>query len=160
MKQSLKLVAVIFSCLGSAVVAQSSGISLGGSKHDATLPVEITADTLSVDQSSNSASFSGNARVGQGELRLGADQIAVRYDQSGGQISSVTAAGNVVFTNGVDMAEAANAVYDVATGGLVMTGNVLLVQGQTAISGDRMVLNILDNTARVSGNVKTVLTPK
>jgi len=160
MKQSLKTFAIIFSCIGTISAAQSGGISLGGGKHDTSLPVEITADTLSVDQSSNSASFSGNAKVGQGELRLGADQISVRYDQTGGQISSVTAKGNVVFTNGIDMAEAAQAVYDVASGGLIMTGNVLLVQGATAISGDRMDLNILANTAKVTGNVKTVLTPK
>jgi lipopolysaccharide export system protein LptA len=160
MKQSLKIIAIMFSCLGSAAIAQSGGISLSGGNHDAALPVEITADTLSVDQSSNSASFSGNARVGQGDLRLGADQITVRYDQTGGKIASVTATGNVVFTNGVDMAEAASAVYDVTAGGMVMTGNVLLVQGNTAISGDKMLLNILSNTAKISGNVKTVLTPK
>ena len=91
---------------------------------------------------------------------MGADQIAVRYDQTGGQIASVTATGNVVFTNGIDMAEAANAIYDVAAGGLIMTGNVLLVQGKTAISGDRLVLNVLANTAKITGNVKTILTPK
>jgi len=140
--------------------AQSAGITLSGAKHDATLPVEITAENLSVDQASNTASFAGNARVGQGALRLGADRITVKYDQTGGQIASVTATGNVVFTNGTDMAEASNAVYDVTFGGLVMTGNVLLVQGQTAISGDRLDLNVLANTAKVTGNVKTVLTPK
>jgi lipopolysaccharide export system protein LptA len=160
MKQSLKIIAVIATCLGAAAGAQSSGITLGGGKHDATLPVEITADTLSVDQSSNSASFAGNARVGQGQLRLGADKITVLYDQTGGKIASVTATGNVVFTNGVDMAEARNAVYNVTAGGLIMKGNVLLVQGNTAISGDEMVFNVLANTAKVTGNVKTVLNPK
>lgn len=159
MIQSLKIIATALICLGSSAISQTSGFALSGGKHDATLPVEITADSLSVDQSSNTASFSGNARVGQGDLRLGADQISVNYDQSGGQIASVQASGNVVFTNGVDMAEAENAVYDVTVGGLVMTGNVLLVQGKTAISGDRLDLNILNNTAKVTGNVKTVLTP-
>jgi lipopolysaccharide export system protein LptA len=159
MKQSLIIIATALMCFGTVAISQTSGIILNGSEHDTTLPVEITADSLSVDQSSNTANFSGNARVGQGSLRLGADQITVNYDQAGGQIASVQATGSVVFTNGVDMAEAANAVYNVAGGGLVMTGNVLLVQGATAISGDRLDLNILANTAKVTGNVKTVLTP-
>jgi len=145
---------------GGAISAQGASFTLAGGAHDTTLPVEVTADSLSIDQSSNSATFDGTARVGQGTLRLGADQIVVSYNQEGSAISSVQATGNVVFTNGVDMAESGSARYDVTSGQLVMKGNVLLVQGNTAISGNQLNLNILANTAKVTGNVKTVLTPK
>jgi len=107
---------------GGAISAQGASFTLAGGAHDTTLPVEVTADSLSIDQSSNSATFDGTARVGQGTLRLGADQIVVSYNQEGSAISSVQATG--------------------------------------AISGNQLNLNILANTAKVTGNVKTVLTPK
>jgi lipopolysaccharide export system protein LptA len=160
MKFGLKSITLILVCAGMTALAQTSGLSLGGGNHDTSLPVEVTADSLSVDQASNAATFEGTARVGQGSLRLGADKIVVNYDQVGGQIVSVQATGNVVFTNGVDMAEAGTAIYRVSSGLLSMSGNVLLVQGTSAISGDQLDLNILANSAKVTGNVKTVLAPK
>jgi lipopolysaccharide export system protein LptA len=160
MKLGSKIVVLALIGFAAPMFAQSAGITLTGGKHDTTLPVEVTADSLALDQSSGSATFEGTARVGQGSLRLGADKIVVNYDQNGSAIASVQATGNVVFTNGVDMAEAGSASYIVSSGMLIMKGNVLLVQGATAISGDRMDLNILANTAKVSGSVKTVLTPK
>tara|TARA_R110002094_G_scaffold10677_11_gene20566 strand:+ start:311 stop:793 length:483 start_codon:yes stop_codon:yes gene_type:complete len=160
MKLSSKTFAIALICIGAPLWAQQTTLSLAGGVHDTTLPVEVTADSLSLDQGSLSATFEGTARVGQGSLRLGADKIIINYNKAGGDINSVHALGNVVFTNGVDMAEAGNATYVVSTGQLVMTDRVLLVQGATAISGNRLDLDVLANTAKVSGNVKTVLTPK
>jgi len=157
-RSTLLSIALIVS--GGAVSAQGASFTLSGGTHDTSLPVEVTADSLSIDQGSNSATFDGTARVGQGTLRLGADQIVVRYNQDGSAIASVQASGNVVFTNGTDIAEAGTARYDVSSGQLIMQGKVLLVQGNTAISGNQLNLNILKNTAQVTGNVKTVLTPK
>lgn len=152
--------AIIFSILIPSIAwAQGASFSLGGSAHDNSLPVEVTADNLSVDQASSSAKFSGNARVGQGDLRLGADEITVNYNQDTSEIASVTAQGSVVFTNGVDSAESANAKFDVEAGVLVMNGNVLLLQGKNAFTGDSLSLDIIKSTANLSGNVKTVLAP-
>lgn len=160
MKRCLIIFLMVLMCTGSVSHAQVAGLKLSGANHDTSLPVEVTADSLSVDQSSNTATFEGAARVGQGALRLGADKITVKYDQTGGEIVSVQAIGNVVFTNGVDMAEAGNAIYSVSSGLLSMSGDVLLVQGNSAISGDKLDLNVLANSAKVTGNVKTVLVPK
>lgn len=160
MKLGTKIFAMACICAATTAFAQGASLSLSGGNHDTSLPVEVTADSLSLDQSSSTATFEGTARVGQGAVRLAADKIVVKYDQAGSAIASVQAIGNVVFTNGVDMAEAANATYQVSSGALVMKGSVLLVQGNTAISGNQLNLNVLANTAKITGNVKTVLTPK
>ena len=141
------------------VFAQNASLSLSGANHDINLPVEITANNLTINQSSNSAIFEGTAYVGQGSLRLSADKIVVRYNQDTGKVTSVEATGKVVFTNGEDIAEAESAIYKIDSGLLSMSGNVLLVQGKSTISGNYLDMDILKNIANLSGNVKTTLAP-
>ena len=159
--RALKIVkaSLMVACLASPLLGQGSGIALSTGAHDASLPVEITADSLTVQQSTNSAEFLGNARVAQGDLRFGADKITVFYDTEGQAVSQIQANGNVVFTNGAESAEARNATYTVASGAIILSGDVLLLQGPNAISGDQLRLDLTSSRAFVSGNVKTVLVP-
>ena len=55
-----------------AALAQDAAISFGGLKQDTSLPVEVKADSLAVNQADGSATFTGNVLVGQGEMRLSA----------------------------------------------------------------------------------------
>ena len=159
MKIYLKLFTLGLLLLSPKVFAKNASLSLSGANHDINLPVEITANNLSINQSSNSATFEGTAYVGQGSLRLSADKIVVRYNQDTGKVTSVEATGKVVFTNGEDIAEAESAIYKIDSGLLSMSGNVLLVQGKSTISGNYLDMDILKNIANLSGNVKTTLAP-
>jgi lipopolysaccharide export system protein LptA len=154
----MKLSLVLF-WASSASWAQGTSVDLLGSSYDNSLPVEVTADKLAVDQASSAATFEGNARVGQGDMRLEADSIRVEYLAEGG-VSKVEAIGNVTFTNGAESAEAQSAVYLVGEARITMSGGVLLIQGPNAISGDRLLLDLTTNQGVVEGNVKTVFTPK
>lgn len=159
MKIYFKLIILGLLILSTKAFAQNASLSLSGASHDINLPVEITANSLSINQSSNSATFEGTAYVGQGSLRLSADKIVVSYNQDTGKVTSIEATGKVVFTNGEDIAEAENAVYKIDNGILKMTGSVLLIQGKTTISGNYLDMDILRNIANLSGNVKTTLAP-
>ena len=159
MKNYLNLITLGLLLLSPKVFAQNASLSLSGANHDITLPVEITANNLSINQSSNSAIFEGTAYVGQGSLRLSADKIVVSYNQDSGKVTSIEATGKVVFTNGEAVAEAESAIYKINSGLLSMSGNVLLVQGKSIISGNYLDMNILKNIANLSGNVKTTLAP-
>ncbi|MDC1292136.1 hypothetical protein N8Y37_01280 [Amylibacter sp.] len=159
MKIYLKLFILGLLLLSPKVFAQNASLSLSGANHDINLPVEITANNLSINQSSNSAIFEGTAYVGQGSLRLSADKIVVNYNQDTGKVTSVEATGKVIFTNGEDIAEAESAIYKIDSGLLSMSGNVLLVQGKSTISGNYLDMDILKNIATLSGNVKTTLAP-
>lgn len=139
--------------------AQTASIAFGTIKADPTLPVEVTADALEVNQTDGSAQFQGNVLVIQGVMRLSADKILVTYKPEQKGIERLEAIGNVILVNGPDAAEAERAEYTIDSGTVVMTGNVLLSQGNSTLASNRMVVNLNDGTAQMSGRVKTILNP-
>lgn len=148
--------------------AQESG-PFGGFKHDNSAPIEITSDALEVRQAENLAIFSGAVEAGQGTLRLTADVLNVYYDTEGqsdgetGAIRRMTAEGNVFLSNGTETAEGEAAEYDVVSGMMRMSGDVVLTQGRNAIAGDVLVIDMNEGTGRVEGRtggrVRSVFTP-
>lgn len=140
-------------------LAQTTEVAFGTIKADPTLPVEVTADTLDVDQTSGSAEFKGNVLVGQGEMRLSAQRVLVIYDEEASAIERLEATGDVVLVSGPDAAEADKAEYTIDTGVIVMTGDVLLTQGANALTSDKMTVNLTTGTAQMVGRVKTILNP-
>ncbi len=152
---------IALAIFGAPIDAQTADVPFGGLAHDSSLPVEITADTLNVDQSNAKATFLGNVIVGQGTLRLGAERIDVIYGAAGqtGTVETMTASGKVTLSNGSEAAESARAIYTVADGSVVMEGDVLLSQGQNAISGQRLRIDLNAGTARMEGRVKTIFQP-
>lgn len=148
-----------------ALAAQGAGgIPFGtGVEHDPALPVEITSDSLSVDQAAGTAHFRGSVVVGQGELRLAADEVEVFYADGdapgGGAVERIRASGAVTVTNGAEAAEAEEAVYRVTEGMIEMTGAVVLTQGRNAISGDRLTIDLDGSLANMEGRVQTIVVP-
>ena len=139
----------------SPAMAQTS-INLGAVSADPNAPVEITADTLSVNQNTGSAVFNGNVVLGQGGLRLSAGRVQVFYNDASGDISRLSAAGGVTFVTETEAAEAAAAEYNLDAGTLVLSGDVLLTQGASAISANRMTINLSTGAAQMDGNVRTI----
>ncbi|NNE81377.1 MAG: lipopolysaccharide transport periplasmic protein LptA [Silicimonas sp.] len=142
--------------------AQSANIALGSVEFDRAQPVEVTADELSVDQSSGQAIFNGNVLVVQGEVRLSAAKVTVEYAQSDGAPSGIerlVATGGVTFVTSNDAVESREAAYSVADGTVVLSGDVLLTQGANAIAGDRLVLDLNSGTGKMEGRVRTVFDP-
>ena len=162
----MRILNMIFALLlvASAAQAQGAQVAFGGLQHDSSLPIEISADQLSIDQADGSAMFVGNVMIGQGEMRLSAGKVRVEYSapdgQATGQISRLLASGGVTLVNGNEAAEAQEAEYSVETGVIVLRGNVILTQGANALSADRMVVNLNTGQANLEGRVKTILQPQ
>lgn len=155
------LTALCLSAAGTTVSAQSAEVAFSGATHDSSLPVEITSDQLTVDQSNGQAVFSGDVLIGQGTLRLAAAQVEVIYTAEGnGDISRLIATGGVTMVNDGEAVEADMAEYDIPAATVILTGNVLLTQGNNALSGQRMVIDLNTGTGRIDGRVKTILTPE
>lgn len=140
-----------------AGTAQGLQLGFGKSEQDTGLPVEVTAESLSVNQSDGSAVFEGKVDISQGDMRMTADQVNVHYTDDNQAIERLVATGNVLLVQGTDAAEADEAVYSIESGNVVMTGNVTVLQAATTISADKMILNLNNNTAQLVGRVKTVL---
>lgn len=143
--------------LVSSMVHAQTNIALGGFTADTNAPIEITADSLSVDQDTGAAKFSGNVFIGQGALKLSAEHVEVVYSAEDNEISRLAATGSVTFVTETEAVEADSAEYNLEIGTLVLIGNVLLTQGPSAISAQRMELDLNSGNAKLSGEVKTIL---
>lgn len=151
----------LFGMIGpGAALAQNANVSFNAPAVEQSAPVEVTADELSVDQNKGTATFAGNVVVGQGQMRLSANEITVNYlvenGAATGAIERLVATGDVTLANGAEAAEAQKAVYVIGTGEVVMTGQVLLTQGPSGLSGEKLIVDLRTGTGRISGRVRTV----
>ena len=144
-------------CFFAGAAPGQTNIDLGGMQVDTSAAIEVTADSLAVDQDTGSAVFQGNVVIGQGELRLSAGTVEIIYVAQTNDIARLVAAGGVTFTTATEAAEAQNADYNIETGLLTLSGDVLLTQGASAISAETMTINVADGTAEMQGRVRTVL---
>lgn len=148
---------LMLSLWAGAVLAQGTSVAFGTLAQDTDLPVEVTADNLSVDQETGIAIFTGNVLIAQGEMRLSAPRVLVVYLEDQRGIERMEATGGVTLVSGPDAAESERADYNIEEGVIVMTGNVLLDQGPNVLSSDRMTVQLDDGTAQMAGRVKTII---
>lgn len=156
LRNLLSLVLVLW---GQLAVAQGASIALGTGAFDSSQPVEVTADSLSVNQTDGRAVFDGNVLVVQGDLRLSAGRVTVEYAQDNGTPSGIArllASGGVTFVTASDAAEAREATYSVAAGKVRLSGDVLLTQGASAIAGDTLSIDLASGNGTMEGRVRTV----
>ena len=154
------IVASLCAALAGPVASQGTNIAFGNLKQDSGAPVEVSADTMDINQTTGSAVLAGNVLIGQGEMRISAASVSILYNSDHSRIARLQASGGVTLVSGEDAAEAAEADYNVASGIILLSGNVLLVQGTTAITADKMRVDTNAGTAKMEGRVKTVLNVK
>lgn len=152
--------AMLIALIVPASAALAQQIAFGGIRGDSTAPVEITADNLTVDQSTGIATFSGNVLIGQGDMRLSAGQVLVEYGETNSDISELRASGGVTLVSATEAAEAREAVYTLGTSTIVLTGDVLLTQGKNVMAGQSLTVNLTTGTGTMAGRVRTVLQPR
>ena len=127
-------------------------------------PIEITADTLDVDQEKKTATFDGNVDALQGDIRMKAKRITVFYDGTaeaapasdsapaeapaadtgmpgGGKIRKMVVSGPVHVSSPQETASGDNAVYDVDAARVTLLGNVILTRGPNIIRGSKLTIN-------------------
>lgn len=153
------IVGMITLIAGNAM-AQGAQVPFAGLNMSGDTTVEVTADTLGVDQASGKAVFSSNVVIGIQDMRLTADKVEVVYSSDStegtGAISSLYATGHVVFSNGIEAAEGDEARLDLETNTIVMTGNVILTQGGNALSSQKLRIDLNAGTALLEGRVQTI----
>lgn len=145
--------------LSPSVLAQEATIAFGALEQDTNLPVEVAADQLSVNNADGTAIFSGNVVVTQGQMTLAAAEVLVKYAADGKSVDQLIATGGVKITNLADAAQGNEAVYTVATGMIELSGDVLLSQGSSSLTGQKLTINLKDGTGIMSGRVTTTFVP-
>jgi lipopolysaccharide export system protein LptA len=162
--------AAAFGPLGPAFGQENNGLA----GHDSRQPIEITSDTLTVEQPKQLATFTGNVDAVQGDMKLRADRLLVHYARNGGNgqaggggnqtggadpannsIRMIEAFGRVVITSPAESAQGSQGVYDVVAGTMQLTGNVILTRGENVIRGDRLDMDLNTGLSKVSGGKKS-----
>ena len=132
---------------------------------DASLPIEIAADSLEIQQESNTAIFTGQVDAVQGDLHLRADHLQVFYHAGGnGQgmtsaggtqqsgISRLDAKGNVFLSSPGETAQGDSGIYDVDNRTIELLGNVVLTSGKTVLRGTRLVMDLNVGKSRIESS--------
>lgn len=162
----LKLFAALW-----VLVCAAPALAQGIADHDASLPIDIEADRLEVQQANESAIFFGNVDVQQGNLDLKSDQLEVFYALEGNGASAqavkrIVAKGNVFITSPEETAQGDEGVYSLTDETLVLTGNVVLTRGDNVIRGGRLDIDLAASVATMraaenqsNGRVRALFVP-
>jgi lipopolysaccharide export system protein LptA len=129
--------------LGVAAQAQIAPSSNG--------PIDITADNGTLVNSTCEATWSGAAEALQGNSRLRANVIKAYLKKKPpsaanqtdcGATERIEADGNVFYVTPDQVAHGDHAVYTADADQIVMTGNVIVVQGKNVVRGDKMTIHV------------------
>jgi len=142
-----------------SALAQGFGVSFNGLSQNTEEPVEVAAERLTVDQDNGDAIFTGDVVIGQGDMRMAAQEVKVFYTEEGG-VSRMFATGGVTLVTAEEEMEAAEVEYLLDDDIMVLSGNVLFVQGRTSLSADRMRIDIATNSGVLEGRVRSVIQPE
>jgi len=108
----------------------------------------------------NTVTLRGRAELVQGDNRLRADTVS-GLNQTGE--SRIEASGNVYFVTPDQTIRGDRAVYTTADDMIVVTGDVILTQGQNVLTGSRLTYNVRTQTARIEaggeGRIRGVFYP-
>lgn len=153
-RSTVMMAAVLCALGGTAARAQI----VTGSKD----PIDITADQAEVVQSKCTATWRGSAEAVQGDARLRADAITVYSAPKGvgadgqaacGGTQRIVAEGHVYYVTPQQNARGDHAVYTTASDLIVLTGNVIVVQGNDVARGDKLTIQVSTKVATMESGV-------
>lgn len=126
--------------------------------------VDISADSLEIEQAKGTAMFAGNVEVNHKDMTLKAEKLRVFYAKSGKTdetkkenegVERIVAENNVVLRNTAQdiTVSGTKAVYDVDPQTIVVTGNdgVLMVRGGATLKGNKLVYDMATGKADLQG---------
>lgn len=161
-----------FACLAGLALlmtgAASAQLDSGGG------PIQVSAENSEVREKQKEVIVSGNVDIVQGEARLRADRVTLNYTGTGdsersagigggfGDVSSMTAVGEVFYVTPDLKARADRGVYDAASETIIMTGEVVLARGEDVAVGCELNLNIPQGQTTLTGcdgRVRIVIMP-
>ncbi len=144
-------------------------------------PIDVTADRLEMVDSQHLAIWRGNVEAVQDGSRLVADVLNVYYQsttgpdakapakpaapkpvapgstasigQSWGDLRQLVADGHVFFVSTNQTARGNHAVYEAEPDTITMTGDVVVVQGDNVVKGDKAIIQVKTGHADIVSNV-------
>ena len=142
----LALLTVLWSASASAQLAPGNG------------PIDMSADELELIDAQHIAIWRGAVDALQGTNRMRANQVKLIFSgrssanagaasagapgKNWGDVQRMEAEGDVFFVSPQQRARGDHALYSLDTGDLVMTGDVVVAQGDSVVKGDKLIIEV------------------
>lgn len=149
---------------GAALLASGGGAAVAQIARDGG-PIAMGADRLEVIEAEGVQVWSGRAEAIQGENRLRANVIRAFHARRGGpsapndppgaglrgDIERMVATGDVYFVTPTQVVRGDEATYTRSTDTIVVTGDVILTQGENVLTGSRLTVQVSSGRATMDG---------
>lgn len=167
----LAQVFAIVSLAGAALAAGTAQAQLAAGKG----PIDVTADQLEMVDAQHLAIWRGNVEAVQNGSRMVSDVLNVYFQGKSsapkpvqtvnpraggvasvgsdwGAVDHLIADGHVFFVSDTQSARGDHAVYELTPDTITITGDVVVVQGDNVIKGDKVVIQVKTGHADIISN--------
>ena len=110
-------------------------------------PIYITADWMEVDQKQNTITYKGRVLAIQNDMTMRSETLTAYYDPEMKQMKQIVAEGRVNATQGTRVATGNKAVFDDQSKTVTLTGSPVMRQGNSQVSGAKVVYYIEQDKA-------------
>jgi lipopolysaccharide export system protein LptA len=114
-------------------------------------PIYITSDWMEVDQKKNTITYKGRVVTIQSEMTMRSETLTAVYDPEMKQIRQIIAEGKVNAVQGTRMATGDKAIFDEKAKTVTLTGNPVMRQGNSQVTGSRIIYYIDQDRAVAEG---------
>jgi len=120
-------------------------------------PILVTSDRMEVDRKKNTITYRGRVVAVQADMTMRSETLTVHYNNSDmKQLREVIAEGKVHVSQGDRVAVGAKAVFNGSDQTITLTGDPVVRQGNSQISGNRITFFIEQDRAVVEGGSQRV----
>ena len=117
-------------------------------------PIYITSDWMEVDQKKNTITYKGRVVTIQADMTMRSETLTAYYDPEMKQMKQIVAEGKVNATQGNRVATGEKAVFDDKAKTVTLTGNPVMRQGNSQVSGIRVIYFMEQDRAVAEGDDK------
>jgi len=141
----------------SAAMAQNLG-------PDPNAPLELGADSQTVQNGSCTSVLTGHVQITQGHARVVGQTVKVYLTKKGnacGQVDRIDVDKDVFYVTPDGTVRADHANYDVQNNKVVFTGSVILVRGKDDVAtGSKLTVDLKTNDSVMEGPVRALIVPQ
>ncbi len=117
-------------------------------------PIYITSDWMEVDQKKNTITYKGRVVAVQAEMTMRSETLTAHIDPATKQMKQIVAEGKVTATQGDKAAMGDKAVFDDSKKTVTLTGNPVMRQGNSQVSGSKVIYYVEQDRAVAEGDGK------
>ena len=137
-------------------------LDIANTKHDASQPIDIVSERLTLHPNKNMAIFNGDVKAQQGTFHMTSQKMVVHYhgneEKDRGGVSKIITEGGVELMVPGKNAKASQGIYDVDASMVTLTGDVVLQRGANTLYGDKFTYDVNKGLSRLTSEPESSAT--